>query len=70
LRHSPYPCGIRVPPPGVLKADRYKTASLKTADVDAARERAFNQDADLRFRIKHEVPISNRPFSEIREGLC
>jgi len=47
------------------KADRYKTVSLKTADIDAAKERAFDQDADLRFRIKHEVPIFNRPFSQI-----
>jgi integrase len=47
--------------------DRYKTVSLKTADIDAARERAFDQDADLRFRIKHEVPIFNRPFSQIAQ---
>ena len=34
-------------------------------DIDAVRDRAFDQDADIRFRIKHEVPIFNRPFSEI-----
>lgn len=46
-------------------ADRYKTVSLKTADIHLARDRAFDQDADLRFRIKHEIPIFDRPFSEI-----
>jgi hypothetical protein len=47
----------------VPQTDRYKSVSLKTADIDAAKERAFDQDSDLRFRIKHEVPIFNRPFS-------
>ena len=37
----------------MAKADRYKTVSLKTTDISAARERAFDQDADVRFRIKH-----------------
>jgi hypothetical protein len=50
--------------------DRYKTVSLKTADIDAARERAFDQDADLRFRIKHEVPVFNRPFSQIAKDYA
>ncbi|MDR5729263.1 MAG: hypothetical protein RB191_17745 [Terriglobia bacterium] len=52
------------------KADRYKTVSLKTSDKEAARERAFDQDADIRFRIKHDVPVFNRPFREVgREYL-
>ena len=58
VKHRQSYCRIKVP-----KTDRYKTVSLKTGDIDAARERAFDQDADLRFRIKHEVPIFNRPFS-------
>jgi integrase len=60
VKHRNWYCRIKLP-----NADRYKTVSLKTADIDAARERAFDQDADLRFRIKHEVPIFNRPFSQI-----
>lgn len=60
VKHQRWYCRIKLP-----KADRYKTVSLGTADIDAARERAFDQDADLRFRIKHEVPIFNRPFSQI-----
>jgi integrase len=43
---------------------------LKTADIDAARERAFDQDADVRFRIKHAVPIFNRPFSQIAKDYA
>jgi integrase len=60
VKHRNWYCRIKVP-----RTDRYKTVSLKTADIDAARERAFDQDADVRFRIKHEVPIFNRPFSQI-----
>ena len=64
VKHRNWYCRIKLP-----KADRYKTVSLKTADIDAARERAFDQDADLRFRIKHEVPIFNRPFSQIAKDI-
>ena len=47
-----------------------KTVSLKTTDISAARERAFDQDADIRFRIKHDVPVFNRAFREVaREYL-
>jgi integrase len=60
VKHRNWYCRIKVP-----RTDRYKAVSLKTADIDAARERAFDQDADVRFRIKHEVPIFNRPFSQI-----
>jgi integrase len=35
-----------------------------------ARERAFDQDADVRFRLKHDVPVFNHPFREVgREYL-
>jgi len=65
VKHRNWYCRIKLP-----KADRYKTVSLKTADIDAARERAFDQDADIRFRIKHEVPIFNRPFSQIAKDYA
>jgi integrase len=60
VKHQNWYCRIKLP-----KEDRYKTVSLKTADIDAAREKAFDQDADVRFRIKHDVPIFNHPFSQI-----
>lgn len=53
-------CRMKMP-----KADRYKTVSLKTTDLDVARERAFEQDADIRFRLKHDVPVFNHPFREV-----
>lgn len=62
VKHRNWYCRVKLP-----KVDRYKTVSLKTADIDAARDRAFDQDADLRFRIKHEVPIFNRPFSQVAQ---
>jgi len=58
--HKNWYCRIKLP-----KADRYKTVSLKTSDLHEARSRAYDYDADVRFRIKHEVPIFNRPFSEV-----
>lgn len=58
--HKNWYCRIKLP-----KADRYKTVSLKTSDLHEARSRAFDVDADVRFRIKHEVPIFNKPFSDV-----
>lgn len=58
--HRNFYCRVKLP-----KVDRYKTVSLKTADVGRARELAFDYDADVRFRLKHDVPIFNRPFSEV-----
>jgi len=60
VQHRNWYCRVKLP-----KTDRYKTISLKTADVSSAKERAFDEDADLRFRIKHDVPVFNRPFSQI-----
>jgi integrase len=58
--HRMWYCRMKIP-----KADRYKTISLKTTDIDVARERAFDQDADIRFRLKHDVPVFNHPFREV-----
>jgi integrase len=63
VNHNKWYCRIKLP-----HGDRYKSVSLKTADIDAARERAF--DADVRSRIKHEVPIFNRPFSQIAKDYA
>lgn len=60
--HKNFYCRIKLP-----KSDRYKTVSLKTAILEEARNKAFDVDADVRFRIKHDVPIFNRPFSEVAE---
>jgi len=60
VQHRNWYCRVKLP-----KSDRYKTISLKTADVSSARDRAYDHDADLRFRIKHDVPIFNHSFSQI-----
>jgi integrase len=60
--HRNFYCRVKLP-----KEDRYKTISLKTADITAAREKAFDHDADVRFRLKHDVPVFNRPFSDVAE---
>jgi integrase len=65
VKHKKWYCRIKLP-----HGDRYKSVSLKTADIDAARERAFDHDADIRFRIKHDVPIFNRPFSQIAKDYA
>ncbi len=65
VAHRMWYCRMKMP-----KADRYKTVALKTTDISAARERAFDQDAEVRFRIKHDVPVFNRPFRDVaREYL-
>lgn len=66
VEHRQWYCRMKIP-----KADRYKTVSLKSTDMDVARDRAFDQDADIRFRLKHDVPVFNHPFREIgRESIC
>jgi len=65
VAHRNWYCRIKVP-----KEDRYKTVSLKTSDVNAARDKAFEHDADVRFRLKHEVPVFNRPFSQIAQDYA
>jgi len=62
VQHRNWYCRVKLP-----KADRYKTISLKTADKETARERAFDQDADVRFRLKHDVPVFNHPFRSVAQ---
>jgi integrase len=60
VQHGNWYCRMRLP-----KEDRYKTVSLKTSNISEAKDRAFDQDAELRFKVKHELPIFNRQFSEV-----
>ena len=60
VKHNNWYCRLRIP-----GQDRYKSVSLKTSDIDLARERAWDEYADLRFRLKHDVPIFNKPFSQV-----
>lgn len=60
VQHRRWYCRVKLP-----KEDRYKTFSLKTESEGIAREKAFDYDADVRFRLKHDVPVFNRPFSAV-----
>lgn len=65
VSHRNWYCRIKLP-----SKDRYKTVSLKTSDFNLASERAFEHDADVRFRLKHGVPVFNRPFSQIAKDFA
>jgi integrase len=62
VTHRNFYCRIKLP-----KEDRYKTIALGTADRQTAHDQAFDLDADIRFRIKHDVPVFNRPFRQVAE---
>lgn len=60
VQHDNWYCRIKLP-----TEPRYKTVALKTPNVSEARNKAFDQDAEIRFKLKHELPIFNRLFSEV-----
>ena len=62
VKHRNWYCRIKLP-----KEDRYKTLSLKTSDINEARDKAFDQDADVRFRIRHEIPVFDKTFGQVAE---
>lgn len=65
VQHRNWYCRIRLP-----KADRYKTISLKTADLNEARDKAYDQDAEVRFSLKHEIPVFQKPFSDVAKEFA
>jgi len=60
VQHKNWYCRIKVPESG-----RYKTISLRTADVREATDKAFEFDGDIRFRVKHQVPVFDKSFAEV-----
>ncbi len=60
VAHRNWYCRVKLP-----KADRYKTVSLKTSDIGSARQLAFKQDYKVQFSLENDVPVFNRPFSEV-----
>jgi integrase len=60
--HRNFYCRVKLP-----MEDRYKTIAFGTSDRETARDKAFDLDADIRFRIKHDVPVFNRPFRQVAE---
>lgn len=60
VKHKNWYVRIRIP-----RTDRYKVISLKTSDINEAKEKAFDMDADIRFRVKHEVPVFEKSFADV-----
>jgi integrase len=54
----------------VPKTDRYKTVCLETTDTHEARDKAFDYDAELRFKVKHDMPVFDRTFSQVAKEYC
>ncbi|MCC7037602.1 MAG: tyrosine-type recombinase/integrase [Alphaproteobacteria bacterium] len=62
VQHRRWYCRLKVP-----DEDRYKTHSLKTIDIETAKNRAYDHDAELRFKVKHEMPVFNRTFAQVAQ---
>src|SRR6185295_17635526 len=60
VSHRNWYCRMRLP-----NEDKYKTVSLKTSDINEAKDRAFDWDSEIRFKLKHEMPVFNRLFSQV-----
>lgn len=64
VQHRNWYCRVRVP-----QSEQYKTIALKTPDINAARDLAFDHHADIRFRVRHAVPVFNRSFGEVADDF-
>ncbi len=62
VEHRNFYCRVKLP-----KVDRYKTVSLKTADISGAREKAFEYEMEVRLKIKNDLPVFNRSFATIAD---
>lgn len=62
VAHNDFYCRIKIP-----DEDRYKTISLRTGNRESARDKALDQYADIRFRLKHDVAVFNKPFRVVAD---
>jgi integrase len=60
VKHRGWYCRVKVP-----GSDRYKVVSLKTNSMEAAKDAALHEYANVNFCIEHDVPVFVRPFKEI-----
>ncbi|TAL36131.1 MAG: site-specific integrase [Alphaproteobacteria bacterium] len=60
VKHRKWYCRMKLP-----QADRYKTISLETTDINDARNKAFDHDAELRFKVKHHMPVFDKTFAQV-----
>jgi integrase len=62
VQHRNWYCRVKVP-----KADRYKTFSLKTDDISAARSKAWRHDANVEYSLERDIPLFNRSFAQVAQ---
>src|SRR5690349_6450727 len=62
VKHRNWFCRLKVP-----DMDRYKTHALETSDIHEARYKAFDHDAELRFKVKHQMPVFEKTFGQIAQ---
>jgi len=62
VKHRNWYCRMKLP-----KVHQYKTVCLNTSDINQARNSAFDHDVELRFKVKHELPVFNRLFSQVAQ---
>ena len=62
VQHRNWYSRVKVPGTG-----RYKTVSLKTSDLREATDKAFDLDAEIRFKVKHQVPVFDKSFAEVAQ---
>lgn len=60
VKHNNWYCRVKVP-----QTSKYKTVSLKTPHINEAKDKAFHHDADIRFRVTHQVPVFDKRFEEV-----
>lgn len=65
VKHRNWYCRVKLP-----GEHRYKTVSLKTSDINVAREQAFEHEGDLRFRLKHEIPVFDKTFALVAQEFA
>ncbi|MEZ0261968.1 MAG: hypothetical protein ACAH80_13235, partial [Alphaproteobacteria bacterium] len=62
VQHKNWYCRIKVP-----STSRYKTVSLKTSNIREATDKAFDLDGEVRFKVKHQVPVFDKSFAEVAQ---
>jgi integrase len=49
----------------VPKSRQYKTVSLKTPDINIAKEMAYDLDAEIRILVKRQIPVFDKSFADV-----
>lgn len=65
VQHRNWYCRVKIP-----KTDRYKTVSLKTSDINAARTQAWRQNTEVEICIERNMPVFDRPYRDVAEDYA